>query len=235
MKNPRGAASPASSAQPVDVTSRNRSLWWSAVISLAVLTIITAIISYEHAYEVFRAAHNAGLLAILGPVVPDLVIAVSSIALLAAARAGMPRPGLAVAALTAFIGVTMALNVAAGLRYGRGSALLAVLAPAGYLVGLDILARMMAGGRDGSRAAADLTADDSGPRCPHTVSATLEDAIWSAWEHARNCAGEPVSYTQLGDAFRVDRRKVSDLITARTPATADGTLTAALNGGGGDA
>ena len=98
---------------------RGRARWWSAVGSLAVLTAITAVISYEHAYEVFTAAHNTGLLAILGPVVPDLVIAVCSMALLEAAGHDNGRPVRAYAALFVFIGVTIALNVAAGLRYCR--------------------------------------------------------------------------------------------------------------------
>ena len=144
------------------------------MISLAVLTVITAIISYEHAYEVFRAAHNTGLLAILGPLVPDLVIAVCSMALLAAAGQGDERPGVAIVALTGFIGVTVALNVAAGLRYGRGSALLAVLAPVGYLTGLHILAGMLRRRQDGA-SPGDAPAD-----CGHQVAMNLDEAIKAA-------------------------------------------------------
>jgi hypothetical protein len=194
---------------------RDRATWWSAVVSLAVLTVITAIISYEHAYEVFRAAHNVGALAILGPVVPDLVIAVSSISLLAASRADIKRPTLAVAALTVFVVVTMALNVAAGVRYGRGSALLAVLAPAGYLVGLHILAGMMRRGRGGDAASARAGimrgggGGDPAPApatpapCPHSVAASRDEAIVMTWLHGRDCLGEPPTYRELGRHFDV--------------------------------
>lgn len=204
-----------------------RGAWWPAVASLILLTLITAVISYEHAYEVFQAAHNRGVLAILGPVVPDLVIAVASVSLLAAGRAGFPRPRLATSTLAVFIGVTVALNVAAGLRYGRGSALLAVLAPVGYLAGLHILAGMMRG-RAGASAAAD---DGSDAQCPHEPARTAEEAIRIAFEHERDCLGEAPSYSDLGARFGTDRRKLPALISP-APASPPTPAGAGVNGDG---
>jgi hypothetical protein len=127
--------------------ARNRAKWWTAVIALAALTAISATISYLHAYAVLQAAHNTGLVAVLGPVVPDLVIAVCSMAYLEARASDAEWPKAAIAALVAFIGVTVALNWIAGLQHGRGSALIAVLFPISYLVGLHILAGMIKRGR----------------------------------------------------------------------------------------
>lgn len=162
--------------------------------SLAILTVITAVISYEHAYEVFRAARNTGLLAILGPLVPDMVIAVCSMALLAAARQGDERPWVAILALTGFIGVTVALNAAAGLRYGRGSALLAILAPVGYLTGLHILAGMLRRGR-GLPGSKEIPVT-----CGHKVAMNLDEAI--------KAASPFLSQNELAANFTVSRATV---------------------------
>lgn len=198
---------------PAEDTPRSgRGTWWSAVAALVLLTAITAVISYEHAYEVFWAAHNRGVLAALGPVVPDLVIAVASVSLIAASRAGFPRPRLATFTLAAFIGVTIALNVAAGLRYGRGSALLAVLAPCGYLVGLHILASMMRRGRGGDGAPAPA-APGSGPHCMHKIAQTADEAVRTAWEHERDCLGLEPTYVDVGARFGIDRRKVPAMVS----------------------
>lgn len=195
-----------------------RATWWSAVAALAVLTAITAVISYEHAYEVFSAAHNTGSLAILGPVVPDLVIAVCSMALLASAGQQGKRPGVAYAALFVFIGVTIALNVAAGLRFGRGSALLAALAPVGYLTGLHILAGMIRRGRGGESPALVLAA--AAP-CEHEPALSLVEALTAARPH--------MTLDELAEGFEMSKATVRRRLARAEPAAPE-LVTVSANG-----
>jgi hypothetical protein len=208
---------------------RNGATWWAAVISLVVLTAITAVISYEHAYEVFRAARNTGALAILGPVVPDLVIAVCSMALLASAgqQAGKTeRPWVATVALFVFIGVTIALNVAAGLRFGRGSALLAALAPVGYLTGLHILAGMIRRGRGGGTPASVPATSAICEHEPARPAMSLEEALAAA--------APLMTQADLAEAFSTSRATVRRrLARGEQPEALLAELTAASTNGDG--
>jgi hypothetical protein len=107
------------------------------MLSLAGVAAIAAIISYTHGLEVVREVGNVGLVAYLQPILADLVILSSSMALLDAARAGTRAPRMAVVALLTGIGVTMALNLASGWPHGVGAALVAVMAPVFFVLSLE--------------------------------------------------------------------------------------------------
>lgn len=107
--------------------------------SLAILAAITAVVSYLHALAVVRAVGNSGLVSFLIPFVPDMMIVTASVALLARARAGLARPPLAVVSLLVGIGVTLAMNVAAGWPHGLPGALVAALPPVGFILSLETL------------------------------------------------------------------------------------------------
>jgi hypothetical protein len=49
-------------------------------------------------------------------------------------------------------------------------------------------------------------------QCPHQVAMSAEEAIVTAYLHARDCLGEPMSQRQLSATFGVPRPKVATLV-----------------------
>lgn len=121
--NPRPASSPAP-----EKTARSGRLAAGIALAAAV-SAITGVVSYNHGLDVARWTGNTGLVAYLVPLVPDLMIGMSSLALLEASAARAKRPAAAVVALAAGIGWTVAQNVAAGLHSSWGGALIAAGIP----------------------------------------------------------------------------------------------------------
>lgn len=104
----------------------------------AAVSAITGIVSYRHGLDVARATGSAGLVAYLIPLVPDLLIAMSSVTLVEAARRGA-RPLAAMAALAAGIGWTVAQNIAGGWHGGTGGRLIAAGIPLALVATFECL------------------------------------------------------------------------------------------------
>lgn len=128
---------PAAAAQPLP------GAWWSWLAAGIVLALtvaaITGIISYEHGLDVAHATGNTGMVADLFPLVPDLIIAMSSLVLVVASAIGDGYPAAAIAALVVGIGWTVAQNVAAGLRIGPGDAVLSGGVPVAFVLTVELL------------------------------------------------------------------------------------------------
>lgn len=185
------------------------SIRFLAGLSLAALAAITGIVSYLHALTVVYLTGSAGLVAYLIPFVADLMIVTASLAILDAIRHHAPKPPLAMVSLVAGIGSTLAMNIVAGLHISAGGALVAALPPVAFVLSLETLMGIVRLARAGD-GASHLTASDG--QCPHQVAMSAEDAILTAYLHARDCLGEPVSQRQLSAAFGVPRPKVATLV-----------------------
>ncbi len=185
------------------------SIRFLAGLSLAALAAITGIVSYLHALTVVYIAGSAGLVAYLVPFVADLMIVTASLAILDAIRHHAPKPPLAMVSLVAGIGSTLAMNIVAGLHISAGGALVAALPPVAFVLSLETLMGIVRLARAGD-GASHLTA--TGGQCPHQVAMSAEDAIVTAYLHARDCLGEPVSQRQLSATFGVPRPKVATLV-----------------------
>lgn len=185
------------------------SIRFLAGLSLAALAAITGIVSYLHALAVVYLTGSAGLVAYLIPFVADLMIVTASLAILDAIRHHAPKPPLAMVSLVAGIGSTLAMNIVAGLHVSAGGALVAALPPVAFVLSLETLMGIvrLARADDG---ASHLTA--TGGQCPHQVAMSAEDAVVTAYLHARDCLGEPVSQRQLSATFGVPRPKVATLV-----------------------
>lgn len=179
---------------------------------LAVLSAITGVISYTDGLDVVRLVGIAGKVAYLVPLVPDLMIVTSSMTLIEAARERQRRPFLAMLALAAGIGWTVAMNVAAGYRHGPGGALILGAVPVAFVLTFETLTGLIKRGRDASAAQGAATTG----HCPHGVAGTAEEAVVLAHRHARDCLLEPVSFRQLEARFGVRRDRVSELVRAST-------------------
>ena len=117
-----------------------RTRWLTTGITLAAaLSAITGVISYKHGLDVARTTGNAGLVSYLLPLVPDLMIAMSSLVLFVNSIMDAERPRAAIAALVAGIGWTVAQNVAAGWHQGWGGRVIDAGVPLGFVLTFELL------------------------------------------------------------------------------------------------
>jgi hypothetical protein len=108
------------------------------VLLAAAVSAITGYVSYEHGLYVARSTGTGGLAAYLVPLVPDLMIAMSSVTLIEASAARL-RPPAAMLALVAGIGWTVAQNIAGGWHGGIGGRIIAALIPLALVATLESL------------------------------------------------------------------------------------------------
>jgi hypothetical protein len=74
--------------QPGRVVDKGRAIRVLGFATLATLAVITAVVSYQHGLDVVRLAGTTGQVGYLLPLVPDLTVASSSLAILDAAQRG---------------------------------------------------------------------------------------------------------------------------------------------------
>jgi len=118
-------------------------------VALAGVSLIAGIASYFHALAVVQAAGATVPVAYLVPALADLVILGASADLLAASRAGQPRPRLTMLALAVGVVVTLAMNVAAGWGHGLGGRLVAGWPALAFILALESLSGLVRRGRGG--------------------------------------------------------------------------------------
>lgn len=183
---------------------------------------ITGVISYRHGLDMAHATGNTGLVAVLIPLVPDLTIAMSSLALVVASLIRAPRPFPAILALITGIGWTIVQNVAAGLDNGRGAALLAGAIPVAFVLTVELLMWLVRQRRRPQPAA--TSGSQQAPAPPATVEAALRQLV--DLESERNLA-ETLGVSR----DRVRKWKDQSAPTGDQPApTPDGLVAAPVNG-----
>lgn len=148
----------------MNATRTPRVVGWLA---LAGVSLIAGIASYFHALAVVQAAGATVPVAYLVPALADLVILGASADLLAASRAGQPRPQLTMVALAVGVVVTLAMNVAAGWGHGLGGRLVAGWPALAFILALESLSGLVRRGRGGaSTAPAPATSSQDQPSEP---------------------------------------------------------------------
>ena len=211
---PRRRHRPPASTQPLP------GAWWTWLAAGIVLALtvaaITGIISYEHGLDVAHATGNTGMVADLFPLVPDLLIAMSSLVLVVASAIGDGYPVAAIGALVVGIGWTVAQNVAAGLRIGPGDAVLSGGVPVAFVLTVELLLWLVRKVRRSRPAAAAETAK------PVTTAAALRLLLDSA------------SQRDLAFVLGVDRNRVLawDRRLDGADGEVDGPVLATMNGDG---
>lgn len=210
MSEPIVDGRPASSRAAEDPPGARRSGRLAAGIALAAaLSGITGVVSYEHGLEVARWTGNAGLVSYLVPLVPDLMIGMSSLTLLEASAALAKRPVPAIVALAAGIGWTVAQNVAAGWHSGWGGALVAAGIPLALVATFETFLWLL---RLRNR---DVTARELKPTETVPTDVALALLIGSASER------------KLADGLGVSRTRVQAWKSQLKPAAATGPEAAA--------
>ena len=178
---------------------RDRATKWTARLGLAGVSAIAAVVSYFHALAVVQRAGARPPVAYLVPFLADLVILAASAALLDATRTGSPRPRLATLALAAGLGVTLAMNVAAGWPHGLAGALVAGWPAAAFILALESLAGILRRGRGGAFPDSPLGAAPATPG--HPEPPTTDGALRVLLETA--------SRRGLAEALGVPRSRVA--------------------------
>lgn len=181
--------------QPPPATSSTRLLAGSA---LAGVSAIAAVVSYLHGLAVVQAVGAAGPVAYLIPFLADLVILGATTALLDAARERARMSLLTVMSLLAGVGVTLAMNVAAGFGHGLAGALVAGWPAVAFILALESLAGMVRRGRGGEPAGPGPAA--AGQELP-PPPLTLDDAI-------RAAAAAGLSKRRIAEVFECGRPRV---------------------------
>ena len=205
-------------ADPAGPVAASRSRLVLVGVSLAALSAITGVISYSHGLDVARWVGNAGLVAYLVPLVPDLMIVTSSLTLIEASAAKAPRPLAAMLALLVGIGWTVAQNIAAGWRNGPGGAVLAAGIPLAFVFTFESLLWLVRRGRGGTSATPV-------PATPNQVPADVQSAALAALQ-ATTAAGNPLSGRQLEARFGLSRADATRVRELAAPAPS-------MNGNGG--
>jgi len=158
----------------------------------AAVSVITGIVSYEHGLDVARRTGNAGLVAYLIPLVPDLLIAMSSVTLVEASRR-RARPLTAMLALLAGIGWTVAQNIAGGWHGGTGGRLIAAGIPLALVATFESLLWLL---RHSRTAIVAPPPSHPAPAAPMTAEAALTALLASQ------------SQRQLSELLDVPRSRV---------------------------
>jgi hypothetical protein len=188
-------------------------------LSLAAVSFIAAAASYLHALTVVQAADGHTTVAWFIPALADLTIFAASANVLDAYRHGEGLPPFSIAALAVSIAVTLGMNVAAGSPHAVTPWLVNVWPPVAFLLALESLLGYTR--RRALRGAARVM--PTGVPCPHGVPGGVAEAVRSAYEHARDCEGVPLTYVQLGASFGLDRKKVAALVTDAPAGESPGT------------
>lgn len=195
-----------------------RATRWIAGCALAGVSLIAAVVSYLHALAVARAVGATPPVSYLIPFLADLVILGASAALLDAARRRHGMPLLVVVSLAAGVGVTLAMNVAAGWHHGAAGALVAGWPAVAFILALESLAGMVRRSQEPARAAVP-------DQCAHVLpaDASQDERIVAAFEHARDCLHGKPYFRAIGRQLGVHHATVAKAVrkaTSQTPAGA---------------
>jgi predicted DNA-binding protein (UPF0251 family) len=185
-----------------------------AGIALAGVSAIAAVVSYLHGLEVVQAVGAPPPVSYLIPFLADLVILGASAAWVDASGKQQRVPPLTILTAAVGIGVTLAMNVAAGWHHGAGGRLVAGWPAVAFILALESLAGIVRRGRGGTTASpVAATYDQSEPL-------RLEDALSRLVEQS--------SQRQVAAQLGMSRDRLRKMIA--TPA--DVADMAALNGDG---
>jgi hypothetical protein len=106
-------------------TAGDRLIWWAATVSVVLVTVIAAVISYGHARELVVRYGVTGMTADAMPLTVDGLVATCSLVIVDCARHDRHAPWHAWALLITGACATVAANVAAGLSHGAVGAIIA--------------------------------------------------------------------------------------------------------------
>jgi len=200
---------------------------WTVIAITVAIGAGTAVVSYRHAWDVVTAVGNRGLIGYLIPLFPDGLIFLSSTSIYACSQDKLPSSPWAWIGAIVGVCVTVTMNVLGGLAGGWGGALVGALTPVVFLLSLFVLEHTL-------RTAPKQQPGGRPRRCPHGLPGSVAEAAVTDYLHRRDCLGEQPTYGGVADAWKVDRRKLPQLVAAVSAPVAEPEPEpsgAALNGG----
>jgi hypothetical protein len=189
------------------VIARGRWTWVPVVVTMitvAVITAITAAVSYEHEYQLAHRNGQAPWVSSLLPFTVDGMILGASVVIVWAASVGIRRPWRPLAVLLAGIGATIGANLASGLGDGWLGAAVAAWSGLALILISDVA--MWLTGTLRTLAAGEDPQPSAGCSCP-PPPLSLAEVLPLARERLRE-HGEPAGEQVLADRFGVTRHQV---------------------------
>jgi hypothetical protein len=198
------------------VNGRRGREWLAAHLAAVLVAGITAgvegiIMAISYAHEVELASRNGQVawVADLIPFAVDGMLVVASIALYWAGQHGIIRPVPPLVTAAAGMVATVGANFVSDERaWWLGPAVAGSVGVAAVLVGwvaswMTEMQRKLATGEP---------LQTSGDQCPHRVARTADEAVVTAYLHARDCDGTTLSQRQLAADWGLPRAKVAALV-----------------------
>jgi hypothetical protein len=183
-------------------------------IIMVLLAAGAAVVSYNDGLYLVRLAGIHGRVAYLYPLLPDGLIIISWSSVYEAGLAQLrKRPGWATAGIALGACLTLGMNIGAGVLHNRLQALVDGVVPVVLFVALEILVGLIRRGH-GTAVEPD---DSEGLVCLHGVAASIDEAVRTAWFHARECLGEKPTFIEFEARFGVSRKRVAELVRGPAP------------------
>lgn len=187
---------------------------WPYIVTGALFAAICAWISYNDGLFVTSLAGNQGRIVYAYPLLPDVLIVLSLLALAQAARTGVPRSKWAMAGLLLGIALTLAMNTGAGIAHTVLDAVMDGMVPVVFFIAVEIVLWHVR-----HREASQVTGKEIA--VPGAVPADVLAAARASMA-ATSAAGNPLSQNQLEKRFglkRADAREVwAEFASSNPPA-----------------
>ena len=176
--------------------------------TLAAVVLIAGSASYFHALDVIQAVDGTGVVTYFLPLLADLVITSGALNLLDASRSGDGIPVLSVIAVVVGALASLGGNVASTYPHEVPAWLVNGWIPLAFGLAFEPLVGTFRRSHTRARELAEL----GGPECPHTIPESLDAAVITAFEHARDCLGDPQTYRAIGRQFNMHHATAAKLI-----------------------
>lgn len=208
--NPTAPAAPAASGP----RRRTDASAWTIWLSLGGIALVGGTASYLRTLGVIQAVDGQSLIAWFEALLADPTIAAASVNIVDARRRGADLPRFSLVSIGVAAVVTLGANVMAGNPHAVPKPLVNVWPPVAFLLAFESLMSYLRRRHSGRSAATDSHGDP----CPHTAAASVDEAVRLAYEHGRDCEGMPPKFVDLAASFRMDRKRVAELVKQPAPA-----------------
>lgn len=209
MPNPTDTPSPAASIP----RQRRDGSAWTIWLSLGGIALVGGIASYLRALGLIQAVDGRNIMAYFEALLADPTIAAASVNIVDARRRDADLPKFSLVSITVAAVVTLGANVMSSDPAAVPKWLVNVWPPAAFLLAFESLMSYLRRRHSAGAAAAESHGDP----CPHTPAASLEDAVRIAYEHGRDCEGIAPKFVDLAASFRIDRKRVAELVKGPAP------------------
>jgi hypothetical protein len=211
--NPTDPPSSPATGRPERSKATSRTIW----LSLGGIALVGGIASYGRTLGVIQAVDGKSVLAWFEAALADPTIAAASVNIVDARRQGSKLPKFSLVSILVAAVVTLGANVVYGQPHPVPKPLVNVWPPVAFLLAFESLMSFVRRGH--TVAAAPVPAAESHEdQCPHGVAASVEDAVRLAYEHGRDCEGVTPKFVDLAASFRIDRKRVAELVKGPSPA-----------------